>query len=273
VIGIDEERSFFDDEYRRCLSLPDHALEWNAQRLRQALDDPSHPFWERRRLFATTLEVLLGLELARCTALDYGCGTGDWGVLMATEGARVTLLDLSPVAVEVAQRRARASGVEARVSTECRDASDLSCFASGHFDLVFAGASLHHTLKYPGALEELVRVIRPGGTLVLAETFGNNRLLTILRRLRARLAREPQEQGEGVVLSDHDLARLKRHFTTMESRPLNLLAMAKRFFRGHYRRWPCRALIAALEGADRVLLRAIPRLHRHCGEVVVIATK
>jgi SAM-dependent methyltransferase len=268
-----DERAFYDDEYRRCLTYPDEWLAWDSARLRSALDSPAHPFWERRRLYAAALAALQGERLRDRVVLDYGCGTGDWGVLMAGEGARVTLLDLSPVAVEVGLARARASGVADRVSGVARDASDLSCFPDGAFDLVFACAALHHTLKYPGAVAELVRVIRPGGTLVLAETLGNNPLLNLARRLRARIAREPVEQGEGELLSDPELETLRRAFATVEVRPLNLLAMAKRLFRGRYRSRPVRVAIAALEGADRLLLAALPLLRRYCGEAVVVARR
>lgn len=79
---------------------------------------------------------------------------------MATEGAEVTLLDLSPLAIELGLKRAKASGVTRRVKGIAADASKLDMFADGAFDLVFACASLHHTLKYPGAREELARVMR-----------------------------------------------------------------------------------------------------------------
>ena len=114
-----------------------------------------------------------------------------------------------------------------RVRGEARDASDLSCFRDGEFDLVYASAALHHTLKYAGALEELVRVIRPGGRLVLAETWGDNPALMLARQVRAKLAHEAEEQGEEIVLNDAEVERLRRHFSEVRVQPLNLLAMGK----------------------------------------------
>jgi SAM-dependent methyltransferase len=272
-ISADDERRFYDQEYSRCLDFPAASLVCSADRLRRVLDDPAHPFWERRRLFAAALDALLELPLDGRAVLDYGCGTGDWGVLMATEGARVTLLDLSPVGIEVGLRRAEASGVADRVRGIARDASDLGCFDDREFDLVFANASVHHTLKYPGAVAELVRVVRPGGALVLAETLGNNPMLNLARRVRARVAGEDAAQGEGIVLADDDLEVLAAHFESVETRPLNLLAMAKRLFRGRYSSSMVRALIRALEVVDRGLLAVMPWLGRYCGEVVVIARR
>jgi SAM-dependent methyltransferase len=272
-VHVDQERRFFDEFYRRLLSCPDHALMGDLTAFRRFLDDPHHPFFERRRLYAAALARLLETPLSGLNVLDYGCGPGDWGVMLATEGANVTLLDLSAAAIELGLRRARANGVAGRVRGVARDASDLSCFRDGEFDLIYAGGALHHTLKYPNALEELARVLKAGGRLVLAETYGNNPLLNLARRLRARWSREPPEQGEEIVIGDREIARLRRHFSRVEIHPLNLLAMAKRLFRGRFDRFAVRAILGALEAADRLLLRSLPPLRRYCGEVVVVAEK
>jgi SAM-dependent methyltransferase len=198
---------------------------------------------------------------------------GEWGVLMATEGARVTLLDLSPVAIEIGLRRAAANGVADRVRGLAMDASDLSCFQDAEFDLIYASAAVHHTLKYPHALMELVRVIRPGGKLVLAETYGNNPLLNFLRRVRWRLSRQPEEAGEEIILGDRELDLLRAHFRRVDVTPMNLFGMGKRIFRGRYESRLVRQLIELLEAADNVIFRLAPSLKRYSGEVLVAAEK
>jgi len=273
MIRAAEERAFYDRIYAQHLDLPDHALACNRRTLAADLANPERAIYERRRLFETALEKLLAQPVAGLRALDYGCGAGDWGLVLAGEGAEVTFLDLSPVAIELALRRAGASGVAHRVRGVPRDAGELACFADAEFDLIFASAALHHTLKYPDALEELVRVLKPGGRLILAETYGNNPLLNAARRLGWRLHRQPAEAGEEILFSDRELGLLRRHFRDVELTPLNLLAMAKRLFRGRFASPWVRRLLAALEVADRLLLRAFPLLHRHCGEVVVVAVR
>ena len=271
-ITASQEQQFYDSEYARHSAVPDHDLRTNRESILRDLQ-PAGAFYERRKLYGALLDQLLSQPLAGRAALDYGCGLGEWGVFMATEGARVTLLDLSPVAIEIGLRRAAANGVAERVRGVARDAADLSCFAGGEFDLIYAGAALHHTLKYPNALAELIRVLRPGGKLILAETFGNNRFLNWLRRARWRWSGQPDEAGEEVILGDRELDLLRAHFARLQVTPMNLLGMAKRIFRGHFESPAVRGLLALIEAADARLLSLAPSLQRYCGEVLVVAEK
>jgi SAM-dependent methyltransferase len=272
-ITADQERGFYDGVYAQHLNLPDSQLICNRRTIEADLANPARAIYERRRLYETVLKVLLAESAAGQRVLDYGCGTGDWGLMLAGEGADVTLLDLSPVAIELALRRADVSGVAGRVKGIARDASDLSCFSNNEFDLIYASAAVHHTLKYPNALDELLRVLRPGGKLVLAETYGNNPILNSLRRLRWRLSRQPDEAGEEILFNDRHVNLLRSRLREVTLMPLGLLVMAKRFFRGRFTSSAVRWIVASLELADTVVLKACPPLRRYCGEVVVIARK
>ncbi|HBY59100.1 MAG TPA: class I SAM-dependent methyltransferase [Solibacterales bacterium] len=270
-ITAGQERDFYDRQYTRHLALPDHALRLTRETLEHTINDPAQPMYERRLLYTETIRTLLEQPVQGRRALDYGCGPGDFGLLLATEGAAVTFLDLSPAAIELCLRRAKASGVEAR--GVAADASCLDAFATAEFDLVFAAASLHHTLKYPGALEELARVMKPGGRLVLCETWGGNPILNAARRLRAWSSREPEEQGEEILLGPAEIAQLRTHFDAIELRPMNLFAMAKRLARGRFTSPLVRGGLRLLETADSAVLRLAPPLLRLCGEVVVTALR
>jgi SAM-dependent methyltransferase len=185
----------------------------------------------------------------------------------------VTLLDLSPVAIQLGLRRAAVSGVADRVRGVARDASDLTCFGDGEFDLIFGSFALHHTLKYPRARDELLRVLKPGGRLVLVETYGNNPLLNAARVVRRRVSREPVEQGEGIVLNDADLDALRPLMGELEVYPVNLLGMGKRLFRGRFSRGWVGGVVRGLEWMDARLLAGWPSLRRYCGEAVIVGRK
>jgi len=267
VITSNSEREFYDSHYAQFLRLPDHALRVDRQILEASLENPAQPFYERRLLYRAAMRALEAEPLRGKRILDYGCGPANFGLWMATEGADVTLLDLSPAAIELALRRAHASAVTVRGIAA--DASRLDMLGDGEFDLVFACAALHHTLKYPGALEELARIVRPGARLVLAETWGGNPLLNAARKLRARVAGEAQEQGEGIIFSRHELQALDPFFDELRVEPVNLLAMGKRVLRGRFERPWARRAVRTLESIDEALLALAPRLRNWCGEAVV----
>src|ERR1035441_6108508 len=92
-LSAQQEREFYDAQYRQFLELPDADLVCNRGALAAGLADAANPSYERRVVYRAALEYLLSEPLTGRTVLDYGCGTGDWGLVLAGEGAVVTLLD------------------------------------------------------------------------------------------------------------------------------------------------------------------------------------
>lgn len=87
-------------------------------------------------------------------------GPGWLAEMLTAAGVSVIMTDLSNVAVA----RAQARGVEAR---QCDiDAGPLP-FESDHFDVVLSDSQLEHRFDHEHALDEFVRVLRPGGRLIL----------------------------------------------------------------------------------------------------------
>jgi ubiquinone/menaquinone biosynthesis C-methylase UbiE len=88
--------------------------------------------------------------------LDIGCGTGQSRQLYAAHAGSYLGIDLSQRAVAAA--RARFPDSDWLVA----DARSLPC-AAGSFDVVAFSSVLHHIPHFGTALNEAVRVLRPGG--------------------------------------------------------------------------------------------------------------
>jgi methyl halide transferase len=67
--------------------------------------------WDTGRPSSQLQRVLSRNTIPPCRALDIGCGTGTNCVWLAQQGFQVTGIDVAPLAVEQAQWRARAAGV------------------------------------------------------------------------------------------------------------------------------------------------------------------
>lgn len=98
-------------------------------------------------------------------ALDLCCGHGNVAAGLCKAGARVTGLDFSPAMLEIA----RASVSEARFLEG--DAMSLD-FEDSSFDVVTIGFGIPHVPDPPRVLEEVRRVLRPGGRLAFSVWCG-----------------------------------------------------------------------------------------------------
>jgi SAM-dependent methyltransferase len=101
------------------------------------------------------------LEEEPATVLDIGCGIGEQAARLAQRGLTVQGIDVAPAMVEAAKAR----GVAAQVA----DAASLP-FPNASFERVLARYVLYHVsaVDLGGIMEEIVRVLTPGGRLVAA---------------------------------------------------------------------------------------------------------
>lgn len=101
--------------------------------------------------------------------LDVGGGTGYYAFWLQEQGHQVTLVDLSPTNIELAQKRASTSGIALQHIT-VGDATHLD-FTQEQFDVVLLLGPLYHLTERADrmrALAEARRVLKPGGLLLTA---------------------------------------------------------------------------------------------------------
>jgi 2-polyprenyl-3-methyl-5-hydroxy-6-metoxy-1,4-benzoquinol methylase len=118
-----------------------------------------HPADVRRRLSVVFDECLGATSLFGKRTLDAGCGYGPFSASAMARGAAVVSVDIGPRLVAQTVVRARSRGVVA-------DARHLPLHDES-FDVVISSEMLEHTEGPLGVLEELARVLRTTGLLVL----------------------------------------------------------------------------------------------------------
>jgi len=104
------------------------------------------------------------------TVLDVGCGVGRWSRRLASLGAPVTGVDLSPTMVAEAVRRTAIAGLTERCRFLVGDMTNLDL--RERFDTVWCVTVLQHLLDKTGlvcAVRGLIRHLAPGGRLIVLE--------------------------------------------------------------------------------------------------------
>jgi len=96
--------------------------------------------------------------------LEVGCGYGSLSVFVAQQKAVVSGVDISATAVRLSRRNAELAGVDATFTQA--NAVALP-FQDGAFDLVVCCDTLEHVPEYRVAVNELARVTRVGGHLIV----------------------------------------------------------------------------------------------------------
>jgi ubiquinone/menaquinone biosynthesis C-methylase UbiE len=130
---------------------------------------------------------------AALDALDAGSGTGFLALELAARGHRVTGIDFAPSMVAMARGKAAAQGLAVRFDEG--DAENLP-HPNGSFDLVISRHVLW-TLPHPErALDEWLRVLRPGGRLAVIDGAQYNDATAPPQRENARTSPEYAAIGD-----------------------------------------------------------------------------
>jgi SAM-dependent methyltransferase len=105
---------------------------------------------------------------ASLRVLDIGGGTGGFAVRVAELGHHVTVVDPSPDALAILDRRSEETGVADRVTGTQGDIATMAGLVGADtVDVVLCHGVLEVVDDPAGALATLARVVRPGGVLSL----------------------------------------------------------------------------------------------------------
>jgi len=105
-------------------------------------------------------------DLAAKQVLEIGLGYGTLGQYLAARGCRYHGLDVAPAPVAIMRHRLTLVGQDP--GDRIRQGSALSIpYADASFDYVYSIGCLHHTGDLPKAVEEVHRVLRPGGRAIV----------------------------------------------------------------------------------------------------------
>lgn len=110
------------------------------------------------------------------SVIEVGAGTGQLSLDLAQDGAEeVVGIDISAAMLEAAeyQRLSHTSDTAERVSFRLASANAIP-FADARFDAAIMHTLLHHSQKPAAILQEVARILKSSGTLLLAELIGSD---------------------------------------------------------------------------------------------------
>ena len=172
---------------------------------------------------ATVLAWIESLALApESQVLEVGCGAGFMAIALAQRGFRVHAIDSVETMIEQARRQAAEAGVGERLCLEVGDVYNLA-FEEESFDLVLAIGVIPWLEQPELAMQEMARVTRPGGHVILTadnrarlncllDPWLNPALAPLKRRVKHTLEwlglhRRSTDEAEATFNNFHD-----RHF-------------------------------------------------------------
>lgn len=168
--------------------------------------------YEQGCIYSTIFEFLNIKE--NDLVLEIGCGKGDLTKKLSKEYKRVTAFDISSVGVKKARK-----GVAKNCNCEflVSDATKLP-FNSHLFDIVILSEVLEHVIDQKRCIQEIYRVIKPNGYLMLT-TPNSGGIHRNIIKLSGKLLRKPFRSSSQIIdnpLSPSELNQLILPYFTIE---------------------------------------------------------
>jgi 2-polyprenyl-3-methyl-5-hydroxy-6-metoxy-1,4-benzoquinol methylase len=132
---------------------------WTYDLIAREFDSLMNRYDLDRRLDVVFDQLLAGVNLEGRRLLDAGCGTGFFSMRALSRGARVISLDIGRGLLKETRRK----GI---VSVVAGDAARMP-IRDAFFDVVVSSECIEHTQFPRDTVREFIRVLRPGGWLVV----------------------------------------------------------------------------------------------------------
>jgi SAM-dependent methyltransferase len=174
----------------------------------------SYRFLERKLL--PEIEARTGLNLG---VLDLGAGNGWMSYRLSLRGHSPIAVDLLASELDGLAAAAHYRQSLPRLFPRFQAELDRLPFADSQFDLAIFNASFHYSEDYLKTLEEAIRCLRPGGTIIIADTAWYKREQSGRQMLAERRDAFTQRYGfpsDSVrsleFLTDARLTQMEEHF-------------------------------------------------------------
>jgi len=222
LAGLVEEKLRAREQWTQdpCGAVSDREHEFGTREFFDTVE--KHRYTE----YAPWMPRLMGFDKFHdARLLEIGCGMGTDLLQFARGGARCTGIDLTPRSIEITRHRFRLYDADGAFMIS--DGEHLP-FRDESFDVVYSNGVLHHTPDTAGAIREVHRVLRPGGTakvMLYHRNSLNYWFDIVLRRgvLRADFLRGrsvAEIMSRVVEFSSHDARPLVKVYSRKEAREL-----------------------------------------------------
>jgi ubiquinone/menaquinone biosynthesis C-methylase UbiE len=208
-------------EYVDSIISPQQAIETiNVESIAEARTKPGGFHWF---YFDKLYSIMKQTPPSR--VLDVACGVGFLSVLLAKYGHMVVAVDISKNSIANARKLAMVNNCQDKIDFRIMDVSQLN-LETDSFDIVTGEDALHHIIKYPGAAENIYRVLKPGGKACFTEPFAFNPLINLMRSVNVKIRNHKGEQ----FLGKNELKILSECFDEIKISDKSVIYILSRFF-------------------------------------------
>ena len=177
---------------------------------RQFFEDIKQKFGRTYAAYAHSEELLNFRGCRSKSVLEVGCGIGLDALEFARHGACVTAIDLSPKIIALAKQYFAHNGLDATI--EVGDAEQLR-FPDESFDLAIAIGVLYYTPNTQKAVDELLRVLKPGGKAICMFFNKYSWYVLLARIARTNLDHEEEDPPILKLYSSRQVEKLFGEFS------------------------------------------------------------